>query len=66
MVRGPWIRSPRKTVSVLMPMEMYEQIKKQAERTGRSVPSYIRQVLRCYLWHVENAPEELVKHWRIL
>ena len=65
MVRGPWISGPKKTVGVLMPLEMYKKIEEQAEQTSRSVPSYIRQVLKCYLWHVENVPEVLVEKWKI-
>ena len=48
-----------------MPLDLYKQLKKQAEQTSRSVPAYIRQVLKCYLWHVENEPKVLVEHWNI-
>lgn len=37
---------PRKTVSVAMPPELYETIKRLAEEDVRSVPSYIRLVLK--------------------
>lgn len=60
------IRGPKKTVGVLMSLKMYDQISMQAKEKDRTVPSYIRQVLRCYLWHVENAPESLVDEWNIL
>lgn len=59
------IRGPKKTVGVLMSLKMYDQISVQAKEKDRTVPSYIRQVLRCYLWHVENAPESLVDEWNI-
>lgn len=39
-------RGPRKTVSVVMPLELYDTIKRLAEEDVRSVPSYIRLVLR--------------------
>lgn len=65
MVRGPGISGPKKTVSVLMSLELHERLKKQAEQTSRSVSAYIRQVLKCYLWHMENEPEALVEHWKI-
>ena len=60
------IRGPKKSVGMVMPLEMYERIKAQAAEKDRSVPSYIRQVLRCYLWHVENAPEALTDRWKIV
>lgn len=59
------IKEPKKTVGVLMPLKMYDQISIQAKETSRTVPGYIRQVLRCYLWHVENAPDSLVDEWNI-
>ena len=58
-------KGPKKTVSVAMPLELYERVKVQAEGTCRSVPAYIRQVLKCYLWYVENEPEELAEKWKI-
>ena len=43
------IKGPRKSVSVALPLELYERVKKQAERTGRRVPGFIRQVVKGYL-----------------
>ena len=59
------IKGPKKVVSVLMPMDLYEQVKEQAEQGSRTVPRYVRQVLKRYLWHVENAPEALTNKWKI-
>ncbi len=59
------IRGPKKTVGVVMPMKLYDQVKIQSKKTDRTIPAYIRQVLRCYLWHVENTPEALVDEWDI-
>lgn len=39
-------KEPRKTVSVVIPLELYETIKRLAEEDVRSVPSYIRLVLK--------------------
>ena len=58
-------RGPKKNVCVLMPVELYGQVKAQADKSGRSTSSYVRQVLRRYLWHVENAPETLTEKWEI-
>lgn len=53
------IKGPKKTVSVAMSLELYEWLAMLAQDTGRSVPGYIRQVLKSYLWHLENRPEAL-------
>lgn len=58
-------RGPKKTVSIQIPLDWYDQVKEQAEQRDRTVAGYIRQVLRCYLWHVENAPETLTGEWTI-
>ena len=42
-------KGPRKSVSVALPLELYERVKEQAERTGRRVPGFIRQVVKGYL-----------------
>lgn len=40
------IKGPKKTVSVVMPLEVYNALAKLAEEDDRSVPSYIRLSLR--------------------
>lgn len=55
------IRGPKKTVAVAMPLELYEQLSALAGDTCRTVPGYIRQVLKSYLWHLENRPESMVE-----
>ena len=48
----------KKVVSVLLPIELYEEIEKLAEYTQRSKSAYIRQVLRIYLrYYAEHAEE---------
>lgn len=54
------IKGPKKTVSVILPLELYERLAVLAEDTARTVPRYIRQVLKGYLWHLENRPETMV------
>ena len=49
----------RKKVLVLMPSEMHQQIKELSQRTGRTVPAYIRQVLKLYLQYKENGMDLL-------
>lgn len=43
------IKGPKKTVHVLMPVELYEQLRALAEATGRSLPAYIRYILKLHL-----------------
>lgn len=59
-------KGPRKNVCILMPVELYQRVYAQAEKRNRSVSSYIRQVLNCYLWYEENDPESLINEWKIL
>ena len=56
---------PKNTVCVQLPLDWYDQVKEQAEQLDKTMPGYIRQVLRCYLWHGENAPETLTGRWII-
>ncbi len=43
----------KKTVGVVMPIELYEEVQKMADLTQRTVPGYIRQVLKGRLPPVE-------------
>ena len=47
-------KGPKKTVAVLMPMELYEQLRGLAEHSSRSLPSYIRQILTAHLQYMER------------
>ena len=50
------VDDPKKVVSLLLPFDTYEQVQKLAKNTERSIPSYIRQVLRVYLrYYAEHA-----------
>ena len=42
-------RKEKKTVSILLPLEMYEQLKIYAEEDYRTIPGYIRQILKLHL-----------------
>lgn len=57
------MRGAKKSVCVMMPQELYQQVREQAEKTCRTMPGYIRQVLKCYLQHVEHTSED--KEWEI-
>lgn len=53
------IKGPKKTVSVTMPLEMYEWLKILSEDSSRTLSGYIRQILKGYLWHLKNRPNSM-------
>ena len=59
------IRGPKKTVSVLMPEELYLELRALAAETHRSVPGYIRQILKRYLRYRAEHEGEMEQHWII-
>lgn len=40
---------PKKTVSILLPLDLYEELIELAEGNSRPVSAYIRQVLKAHL-----------------
>ena len=52
------VDDPKKVFSLLLPFDTYEQVQKLAKNTERSIPSYIRQIIRIYLqYYTEHAQE---------
>ena len=45
---------PKKSVSVLIPVELYEKLLKLAKDSNRTLSGYIRQVLRWHVMQVES------------
>lgn len=55
MIKGPRFSGPKKTVSVVMPVRLYDKLKALAEEQHRSIPGSIRMIL----WeHTEWKDEE--------
>lgn len=46
------IKESKKTVSVLISEELYQELVQEAEQTSRSLSSYIRQVLKAHLQYI--------------
>jgi len=46
---------PRKTISLVMPQELYDQLKELAQENCYTLPGYIRQILKI---HIRNQPKE--------
>lgn len=49
---------PKKTVTVTLPLEVYETLKAQAEAGDRKVAVYIRRIIRRYLDEHPEGPED--------
>ncbi len=57
---------PKKTVHLQLPLPIYEQLAQLAQESQRTLPGYIRQVLKFYLKHLEGGPnEEDWRHFRL-
>lgn len=46
------VKGPKKTVSVLIPEELYQELTQEAGQTSRSLSAYIRQVLKAHLQYL--------------
>lgn len=47
------IQEPMKQVTLRLPLALYEQLQQQAQDTTRTLPGYIRYILKFYLRHPE-------------
>ena len=45
---------PKKTVSVLLPLDLYEELNELAGDDSRSMSAYIRQVLKAHLQYPQR------------
>ena len=45
---------PKKTVSILLPEELYQELSVLAEKSSRSMSAYIRQVLNAHLQYLSR------------
>ena len=56
-------RGPKKTVSMLLPMKVYEPLKALADADGRPLSAYIRQILRRYIRYMQTHQEPPWDWW---
>lgn len=49
MYRGPHVDDPKKSVTVVLPLDRYQALARLAEQNSYSLPAYIRQVLRNHI-----------------
>lgn len=47
-------KKPKKVVTILIPMDVYEKIKALADEAGWPLSRYLRQMIRRYLRAVED------------
>lgn len=59
------IRGPKKSVSVLLPLALYQTLKARSLENGRTLPAYIRQILRRYVLYLEAHPDNPDEWWII-
>ena len=45
---------PKKTVSILLPENLYQELQALAAESSRSVSAYVRQVLTAHLQYLER------------
>ena len=58
-------KQPRKTISVMLPMDVYEKLKAVANEADWTVSRYVRQMIRRYLRHLEELKDWEDDWWRI-
>lgn len=46
------IKEPKKTISILIPEELYQELNREAEHASRTLSAYIRQVLKAHLQYI--------------
>lgn len=45
---------PKKTISILLPLDLYEELNALAEDASRSMSAYVRQVLKAHLQYLQR------------
>lgn len=58
------MRKPSRVVTILLPMDVYEEVKELAGKKQWPLSRYLRQMIRRYLCCLEENTEE-VQWWRI-
>ena len=48
------MKGPKKSVTVLMPIGLYQALRRRAAESDRTLPSYIRVILTRYMTFLDN------------
>lgn len=46
------IQGPKRTISILVPEELYQELSREAEHASRTLSAYIRQILKAHLQYI--------------
>ena len=52
------ITGPKKTISVLLPEDLYQELSVLAKDSSRPLSAYIRQVLKAHLQYLQRFPRD--------
>lgn len=55
MYRGPHVDEPKKSVTVVLPLDHYQALARLAEQNSYSLSAYIRRVLKNHIRSLEGA-----------
>ena len=59
------ISGPKKTISIVVPMDLYEELDALAQDASRSLSAYLRQVFKAHLHYIQRVspdPERPPQH----
>ena len=57
------VRGPKKAVSIVLPLEVYEKLHGMAQENNWRLSPYIRQILRRYLCYVKEHKDDPRNKW---
>ena len=52
------IKEPKKTVTILLPLDLYETLRDRATYNCRTTSGYVRQILKRYMEYLDNQGEQ--------
>lgn len=52
------IKGPKKTVTILLPLDLYEKLSGRATYNCRTTSGYIRQILKRYMEYLDNQGDQ--------
>ena len=59
------VRGPKKSVTTILPMDVYRKLKLVADESGWPLSRYLRQMVKRYLRHLEQHEGDPEDWWRI-
>lgn len=59
------IRGPKKSVNVLLPLELYDRLKLSAEESQRPMSAHVRHILRRYVRYADEHKDDSEDKWAV-